>query len=72
MFGFWDWVKGRYTLWSAIGMDHLEGLLSGAHKVDGHFRNMPLATDLKQDSLNWLMRVFSAQTLRIQDPDRIG
>ena len=46
MFEFWDWVGGRYSLWSAIGtsialgigMDNFEALLSGAHKVDEHFR----------------------------------
>lgn len=50
MFVFWDWVGGRYSLWSAIGlsialyigMDHFEALLSGAHKVDEHFRSAPL------------------------------
>ena len=46
MFVFWDWVGGRYSLWSAIGlsialyigMDNFEALLTGAHKVDEHFR----------------------------------
>jgi len=56
MFGFWDWVGGRYSLWSAIGMsialqvgaDNFEKLLRGAHALDEHFRkadpseNMPL------------------------------
>jgi glucose-6-phosphate isomerase len=45
MFEFWDWVGGRYSLWSAIGMsialtigyDHFEQLLKGAHHVDEHF-----------------------------------
>jgi glucose-6-phosphate isomerase len=49
MFEFWDWVGGRYSLWSAIGlsialyigMDHFEALLSGAHRVDQHFRETP-------------------------------
>jgi len=49
MFEFWDWVGGRYSLWSAIGlsialylgMDHFEELLSGAHQVDRHFRSTP-------------------------------
>ncbi len=47
MFEFWDWVGGRYSLWSAIGlsialyigMDNFEALLAGAHKVDEHFRH---------------------------------
>ncbi|KPK14973.1 MAG: glucose-6-phosphate isomerase [Myxococcales bacterium SG8_38] len=49
MFEFWDWVGGRYSLWSAIGlsiaiaigMDHFEELLGGAHEVDEHFRTSP-------------------------------
>ncbi len=49
MFVFWDWVGGRYSLWSAIGlpiaidigMDNFEALLSGAHEMDEHFRNTP-------------------------------
>ncbi|MBP2313225.1 glucose-6-phosphate isomerase [Azospirillum soli] len=50
MFGFWDWVGGRYSLWSAIGlpialgigMDRFTELLSGAHAMDEHFRTAPL------------------------------
>lgn len=50
MFVFWDWVGGRYSLWSAIGlsiaiaigMDNFEELLSGAHDMDEHFRQSPL------------------------------
>ena len=46
MFEFWDWVGGRYSLWSAIGLsiclavgyDNFEQLLQGAHKMDKHFR----------------------------------
>lgn len=49
MFVFWDWVGGRYSLWSSIGlsialyigMDNFEALLTGAHKVDEHFRTAP-------------------------------
>ncbi len=49
MFEFWDWVGGRYSLWSAIGlsialaigMDQFEELLAGAHQVDEHFRTAP-------------------------------
>jgi glucose-6-phosphate isomerase len=51
MFGFWDWVGGRYSLWSAIGlpvacvigMERFEELLQGAHDLDEHFRTAPLA-----------------------------
>jgi glucose-6-phosphate isomerase len=50
MFGFWDWVGGRYSLWSAIGlpialvigMDRFEELLAGAHDLDEAFRTLPL------------------------------
>ena len=49
MFEFWDWVGGRYSLWSAIGlsialsigMDNFEALLAGAHQIDQHFRTVP-------------------------------
>ena len=51
MFGFWDWVGGRYSLWGAIGlpiavsigMDRFEALLDGAHAMDEHFRTAPFA-----------------------------
>jgi glucose-6-phosphate isomerase len=54
MFEFWDWVGGRYSLWSAIGlsialyigMDHFEELLAGAHDMDEHFRSAPPADNL--------------------------
>lgn len=47
MFAFWDWVGGRYSLWSAIGLpiacvigfDNFEKLLDGAHSMDEHFRH---------------------------------
>jgi glucose-6-phosphate isomerase len=50
MFEFWDWVGGRYSLWSAIGLtialsigfDRFEDLLAGAHEMDLHFRSAPL------------------------------
>uniref|UniRef100_A0A2K6RXC6 Glucose-6-phosphate isomerase n=1 Tax=Rhinopithecus roxellana TaxID=61622 RepID=A0A2K6RXC6_RHIRO len=50
MFEFWDWVGGRYSLWSAIGLsialhvgfDNFEQLLSGAYWMDQHFRTTPL------------------------------
>lgn len=51
MFGFWDWVGGRYSLWSAIGLsislaigyENFEQLLAGAHHMDNHFQTAPLA-----------------------------
>nr|CDJ95735.1 Phosphoglucose isomerase (PGI) domain containing protein [Haemonchus contortus] len=50
MFEFWDWVGGRYSLWSAIGLsiavhvgfDNFKKLLEGAHAADQHFVNQPL------------------------------
>jgi glucose-6-phosphate isomerase len=50
MFGFWDWVGGRFSLWSAIGLpialsvgfENFEQLLSGAHAMDEHFRTTEL------------------------------
>jgi glucose-6-phosphate isomerase len=54
MFPFWDWVGGRYSLWSAIGlsiactvgMDHFEQMLEGAHAIDRHFRTAPLEANI--------------------------
>ncbi|BBI99569.1 glucose-6-phosphate isomerase [Ferrigenium kumadai] len=54
VFEFWDWVGGRYSLWSAIGlpialyigMDNFEELLGGAHAMDEHFRNAPLEQNI--------------------------
>ena len=50
MFPFWDWVGGRYSVWSAIGlavaivsgMDRFEEMLEGAHAMDEHFRTSPI------------------------------
>ena len=54
MFTFWDWVGGRYSLWSAIGlsialyvgMDHFEQLLAGGHEMDNHFKTAPLEQNM--------------------------
>ncbi len=53
-FGFWDWVGGRYSLWSSIGLpiaiavgsEHFRGLLAGAHAMDRHFAEAPLARNV--------------------------
>jgi glucose-6-phosphate isomerase len=53
-FGFWDWVGGRYSLWSVIGLPiaiavgsaHFRALLAGAHAMDQHFRSAPLEKNL--------------------------
>jgi glucose-6-phosphate isomerase len=54
MFGFWDWVGGRYSLWSAIGLSiacyigfaNFESLLAGAHDMDQHFKNTPFKKNM--------------------------
>ena len=81
MFEFWDWVGGRYSLWSAIGlsiavsigMDKFEELLSGAHVMDEHFRtapiekNMPVVLGLLGV---WYDNFFSASTHAILPYDQ--
>ena len=76
MFEFWDWVGGRYSLWSAIGlsialfigMDNFESLLSGAHEMDLHFRtnsfkkNIPVLMGLLGI---WYSNFFNAKTYAI-------
>lgn len=73
MFGFWDWVGGRYSLWSAIGLsislsvgyDNFIELLEGAHAMDKHFRkanfneNMPVILALLGI---WYNNFFGADT----------
>ena len=54
IFGFWDWVGGRYSVWSAIGLpvmlaigrENFQAFLAGAHAMDTHFRTAPLAQNL--------------------------
>ncbi|MEZ5672566.1 MAG: glucose-6-phosphate isomerase [Thiotrichaceae bacterium] len=54
MFEFWDWVGGRYSLWSAIGlssavmigMDNFESLLAGAYEMDQHFLTAPFEQNM--------------------------
>ncbi|MEW6353354.1 MAG: glucose-6-phosphate isomerase [Pseudomonadota bacterium] len=73
MFEFWDWVGGRYSLWSAIGlpialyigMDKFEELLSGAHAMDEHFRSAPLERNMPVLLALlgvWYNNFFGAQT----------
>jgi glucose-6-phosphate isomerase len=53
-FGFWDWVGGRYSMWSAIGLpiaisigaDNFRAMLAGAHAMDEHFRTAPVDRNL--------------------------
>ena len=66
MFGFWDWVGGRYSVWSAIGlpvailvgMDRFERFLAGAHAMDEHFRTAPWGENLP--AILGLLRVWYA------------
>lgn len=54
MFWFWDWVGGRYSIWSAIGLpvmlaigpSNFDGFLAGAHEVDEHFQDAPLQKNI--------------------------
>lgn len=54
MFPFWDWVGGRYSVWSAIGLplalvigaDNFRAFLDGAHAMDRHFREAPLEANM--------------------------
>merc|ERR1719264_2364699 len=73
MFGFWDWVGGRYSLWSAIGLtialhvgfDNFEKLLEGAHFMDNHFRTAPLEKNIPVILALlgvWYGNLFGAQT----------
>jgi glucose-6-phosphate isomerase len=81
MFGFWDWVGGRYSLWSAIGlsiacvigMDHFEEMLAGANEMDEHFRTAPLEKSLPVilGLLGvWYSNFFGAQTHAILPYDQ--
>ena len=81
MFEFWDWVGGRYSLWSAIGLsisltigyDNFETMLQGAYKVDEHFRttklteNIPVLMGLIGI---WYTNFFGAQTEAILPYDQ--
>jgi glucose-6-phosphate isomerase len=81
MFEFWDWVGGRYSLWSAIGlsiaidigMDNFEQLLAGAFAMDEHFQTAPLEKNLPA-ILGligvWYNNFFGAQTEAILPYDQ--
>jgi glucose-6-phosphate isomerase len=81
MFEFWDWVGGRYSLWSAIGlpiatyigMDNFEEMLSGGHDMDEHFRTTPLDKNLPVLLALvgiWYNNFFGAQTVAILPYDQ--
>ncbi len=81
IFGFWDWVGGRYSLSSSIGMsialtvgfDNFEGLLDGLHSMDEHFRHADLEENLpvKLALLGiWYTNFFGAETEAILPYDQ--
>jgi glucose-6-phosphate isomerase len=76
MFGFWDWVGGRYSMDSAIGLatmlaigpDHFRDMLSGFHQMDAHFRTAPFECNLPvlMGLLTiWYSNFFGAETIAI-------
>jgi glucose-6-phosphate isomerase len=81
MFGFWDWVGGRYSLWSAIGLsiclsigfDNFVQLLEGAHAMDEHFLNTPPEKNLPM-TLGllgiWYNNFYGARTVAILPYDQ--
>ncbi|EOS94544.1 glucose-6-phosphate isomerase [Erwinia tracheiphila] len=81
MFEFWDWVGGRYSLWSAIGLsiilsigfDNFEKLLSGAHAMDQHFAVTPVEQNLPVTLALigiWYNNFFDAETEAILPYDQ--
>ena len=81
MFVFWDWVGGRYSLWSAIGLsiacsigyDHFQELLKGAYAMDCHFKNTPFPENIPVILALlgiWYNNFFGAQTLAILPYDQ--
>jgi glucose-6-phosphate isomerase len=76
MFGFWDWVGGRYSMDSAIGLstmlaigpEHFREMLAGFHQMDEHFRNAPFACNLPVLLgllAVWYNDFFGAQTVAV-------
>jgi glucose-6-phosphate isomerase len=76
MFGFWDWVGGRYSMDSAIGLstmiaigpDHFRAMLDGFHRMDEHFRTTPFDRNLPvlMGLLTvWCTDFFGAQTVAV-------
>jgi len=81
MFEFWDWVGGRYSLWSAIGLsialtigyEHFEALLKGAHQMDVHFKNNAFEENIpvKMAMIGlWYVNFFGVQTEAILPYDQ--
>ena len=76
MFGFWDWVGGRYSMDSAIGLstmlaigpEHFRAMLDGFHQMDEHFRTAPFARNLPVLMgllAHWNNNFFGAQTVAV-------
>src|SRR6476620_1563172 len=76
MFEFWDWVGGRYSMFSAIGLstmlaigpDNFKAMLDGSHQMDEHFRRTPFAENLPvlMGLLTiWYVNFFGAETVAI-------
>jgi len=76
MFGFWDWVGGRYSMDSAIGLstmlavgpDHFRAMLDGFHRMDEHFREAPFERNLPVLMgllAVWYNNFFGAQTVAV-------
>jgi glucose-6-phosphate isomerase len=76
MFGFWDWVGGRYSMDSAIGLstmiaigpDHFRAMLDGFHQMDEHFRTAPFSSNLPVLMgllALWYNNFFAAQTVAV-------
>ena len=81
MFVFWDWVGGRYSLWSAIGLsitlavgfDNFRELLAGAYAMDNHFRRTPFEKNIPVILALlgiWYNNFFGAETLAILPYDQ--
>ena len=81
MFAFWDWVGGRYSVWSAIGlpvailvgMDRFEDFLAGGHAMDEHFRSAPIEANapVVMGMLGvWYSNFFGAETHAILPYDQ--
>ncbi|MEO5756120.1 MAG: glucose-6-phosphate isomerase [Mesorhizobium sp.] len=78
VFGFWDWVGGRYSLWGAIGLPvmiaigpkNFRAFLNGAHEMDEHFRTAPLASNLPAllGLVGWWHRVICKYPARAVIP----
>ncbi|ANN55429.1 glucose-6-phosphate isomerase [Mesorhizobium loti NZP2037] len=78
VFGFWDWVGGRYSVWGAIGLPvmiavgprNFRAFLDGAHEMDDHFRTTPLAGNLPAllGLVGWWHRVICGYPARAVIP----